>query len=398
MSTSINRLPDDILTALKRCDELCNIEQLDLFYNLYDPKTGGFYYSISSRDTEEMTPFAEGTSFVLEALGYGGIEIPDWEKKKVSEWILNHQDEADGFFYEDLWGKITSGPRLNRDLNYSVNILKKCDVSPKYPLPVERIKSKDTNSTIPAYLNSESAMLDYLNSLDFSAKGIWLTGQRLSTASTLIHGAGYGKIVKDYLLTKINPETGLFGDGLSWSNTNGSMKLSGFFDADFPFPNVGRAIDSVIKIFETCPPPSVSTHIWNPFVFLNRAIQSNGDDKELARALLFNKGAEIISLAVDCALKLKKPDGGFSSDPSKALKRQQGYLFGLGLPDESDLDGTLIAGPRLRNSIYSLFGVSAPGEYYKEYENDFWKKCKNKAPIIKKFPKPDEPLEPIKKA
>ena len=104
-------LPAALGEALKRTDVLAGQEQLDLYYELYDPATGGFYYSISSRDTKEMTPFAEGTSFSLEALRYGGMTLPDWYKEKVSKWILNHQDEGDGFFYEDLWGKITSGPR-----------------------------------------------------------------------------------------------------------------------------------------------------------------------------------------------------------------------------------------------------------------------------------------------
>ena len=60
----------------------------------------------------------------------------------------------------------------------------------------------------------------------------------------------------------------------------------------------------------------------------------------------------------------------------------------------TDLDGTLIAGPRLRNTIHAVFGVKAPGGYYKEYEKEFWEKCKNKAPVVKKFPKPDESLAP----
>ena len=54
-------LPEDLAAALRRCDLLIGKEQLEYFYNLYDPETGGFYYSISSRDSEEMTPFAEGT-------------------------------------------------------------------------------------------------------------------------------------------------------------------------------------------------------------------------------------------------------------------------------------------------------------------------------------------------
>ena len=395
MYNSCKSIPADLLDALKRCDELCGPEQLDLYYELFDPYTGGFYYSISSRDTEGMTPFSEGTKFVFEALDCGGMGIPDWEKQKVSRWILDHQDESDGFFYEDLWGKITSGPRLNRDLTYSINILDMCGVTPKYPLPTERIKCNDTNSTIPEYLRSETAMLEYLDSLDWSYDGIWRTGQNISTASDLIYAAGYKNLIREYLLTKINSKTGLFADGLSWMNTNGTMKLSRFFDKDFPYPEIELAIDSVIKIFETSPAPSYATYIWNPFVFLDRAITSQDTNSDAVRALLFEKGAKIVNTAIDCALKLKRCDGGFSSHPYRAQDRQQGYLFGLGLPDESDLDGTIIAGARLRNTIYSVFGIVDSKDYYKEYEKDFWERCRAKAPIIKKFPKPNEPMGPI---
>ena len=397
-TTDYKDLPKDLVEALRGCDTLCGPEQLNLYYELFDPKTGGFYYSISSRDTEEMTPFAEGTRFSIEALRYGGIELPDWEKERVGNWILGHQDESDGFFYEDLWGKITSGPRLNRDLAYSVDILREyCGMDPKYTLPVERIKNNDISPTIPEYLKSEETMLAYLDSLDWSYDRIWSTGQRLTTARTMIYASGYEKLTKDYVKSKINPETGLLGTGFGWMNTNGSMKLSSFFDLTNPYPNIEHAIDTVIKIFETCPPPSSATMIWNPFVFLDRAIASQGDKKEEARALLLEKGAKMVNLAVECACKLKKPDGGFASSPARAIKRQQGYLFGLGLENESDLDGTLIAGPRLRNTIHSTFGVKASRGYYKEYEEEFWEKCKNKAPIVKKFPKPDEPLAPANK-
>ena len=393
--TSYNGLPEDLVAALKRCDLLIGTDQLELFYELFDPKTGGFYCSISSRDTEEMTPCAEGTRCALEALGYGGIKLPEWEKERVGNWILNHQDESDGFFYEDLWGKITSGSRLNRDLAYSVSILRDlCGMEPKYTLPVERIKNNDISTTLPEYLKSEETMLEYLDSLDWGYDKIWSTGQKLTTARTLIYASGYEKLTKAYVKSKINPETGLLGDGFGWMNTNGSMKLSSFFDLDNPFPDIEKAINTVIKIFETCPPPSSATHIWNPFVFLDRAIATQGEKREEARALLLEKGADIVNLAVDCALKLKKPDGGFSSSPQKAISRQQGYLFGLGLPNESDLDGTLIAGPRLRNTIHSTFGVKAGGGYYKEYEAEFWERCKNKPSIVKKFKKPDEPLSP----
>ncbi len=396
---NFEKLPKKLQDALNRCDALVSPEQLEYFYQLYDSKTGGFYYSISSRDAEEMTPFAEGTRFTLEALIYGGMVLPDWYKEKVSKWILEHQDEGDGFFYEELWGKITSGARINRDLVYSRGILDMCDVKAKYPFPEERIKLGNASSSksagFPDYLKSKENMKAFLDSLDWSTKSIWGTGQTLTTAKELIKAAGLFEFVHDYIVQKQNKETGLWGEGYDWMNTNGAMKLSGFFmDTEHPYPNPELAIESVKKIYAGENPPTSATWIWNPFVLISRIIASNSNNKATLRALLYDSGAEIVNRAIDCALLLKRADGGFSSSTTRAIPRQQGYLFGYGTTAESDLDGTLIAGSRLRNFIWSVFGLSAPSGYYSGMNDDFWERCRTKPDVVKTLPRPEGPLNP----
>ena len=396
---AFENLPEDLQQALLRCDELADARQLEYFYQLYDPKTGGFYYSISSRDAEEMTPFAEGTSFTLEALLYGGIELPEWYKEKVSKWIQGHQDETDGFFYEDLWGKITSGSRIYRDIAYSRDILGKCGVNALYTFPEDRIKSGESASInsagFPEHLESKEKMKAYLDSLDWSSKSIWGTGQRLTNESVVLKAAGLYEFTHDYILSKQNPETGLWGEGLGWMNTNGAMKLSSYFtDPAYPFPNPERAFESVKKLYEGDVPPTSATWIWNPFVLMSRILGNSGDNAEKLRNILLDTGADIVNKAVDCALLMKREDGGFSSSIGAAISRQQGYLFGYGKRTESDLDGTLIAGPRLRNFIWSVFGVKAPGGYYADKCEEFWERCKNKPEIVKTLPRPEGPLNP----
>ena len=379
-------LPEDLVAALKRCDELVGADTLEYLYQLYDPETGGFYYSISSRDLEGMTPFAEGTRFAMENLRSGGIESPEWHKELVGNWILNHQDRDDGYFYEDLWGKTTSGPRLDRDLTYSKDILRGyCGMEPLYPTPDERLKQGDASATVPEYLTSEENMIAWLDSLDWSTARIWGTGQKISSAVTLIKAAGLGDVVYEYILKKQDPDTALWGDKLSWMSTNGGMKISSFLSmAKYPFPNVDKMIDTVLEVFETCGAAEHATYIWNPFVLLSNAINSlPPEEREPMRQKLYEKGGRIVNFAVDSALRLKRPDGGFSSNIDFAQSKQQGYLYGLGLADESDMDGTVIAGHRLRATINSTFGISVSKDYYAGMGDEFWERCRNKPKVIK---------------
>ena len=94
-------------------------------------------------------------------------------------------------------------------------------------------------------------------------------------------------------------------------------------------------------------------------------------------------GADIVNFAVDSALKLKRPDGGFSSNLDRAQFTQQGFLYGLGLTDESDVDGTVIAGHRLRATINGTFGVTVSKDYDAGLGEEFWERCKNKPKIVK---------------
>ncbi len=386
MEDKYNGLPSELASALKRCDVLVGLDTLEYAYNLYDPETGGFYYSISSRDLEGMTPFAEGTHFMMEHLRCGGIEPPDWHKEKVGNWILHHQDEGDGYFYEDLWGKTTSGPRLDRDLTYSKGILRNyCGMEPLYSTPDERLKNKDSNATMPEYLKSEEDMIAWLDSLDWSNKSIWGTGQKISSSAALIQAAELDGVVYEYILKKQNPETALWGEGLNWMSTNGGMKLSSFMKSTgHPFPNVSKMIDTVLSLFASGIPAEHATYIWNPFVLLTNAMSSlPEDEKQKMREKLYSNGADIVNFAIDSALKLRRPDGGYSSNLGRAQFRQQGYLYGLGLDDESDVDGTVIAGHRLRETINKTFGVTVSRDYYAGLGDEFWERCKNKPKIVK---------------
>ena len=111
-------------------------------------------------------------------------------------------------------------------------------------------------------------------------------------------------------------------------------------------------------------------------------------DREKMRGKLFARGADIVNCAIDNAMKLKRGDGGFASSINRATPTQQGYLFGYGLADESDMDGTVIAGQRLRAHMHTVFGVPCSHDYFAQYNEEFWERLRTKPPVQKCLPKP----------
>lgn len=90
--------------------------------NLYDPETGGFYYSNSARDTYGYLPDLETTGQIHAVLKNLGVIDSDSEalptdeaKAKVASWIMSLQSNQDGFFYHPQWGTDVSTSRRSRD-------------------------------------------------------------------------------------------------------------------------------------------------------------------------------------------------------------------------------------------------------------------------------------------
>ena len=52
------------------------------------------------------------------------------------------------------------------------------------------------------------------------------------------------------------------------------------------------------------------------------------------------------------------------------------------------MDGTVIAGHRLRSTIHSVFDVPCTHDYYRKYETEFWNRIQTKASIVKTLPAP----------
>ena len=101
--------------------------------NLYDPGTGGFYYSNSGRDNDGFLPDVESTMQALSWLsGVGMLEkyngklidaIPQWMQDQLVNFAKNMQSSEDGYFYHPQWGTNVGTSRRSRDLGWATQIV-----------------------------------------------------------------------------------------------------------------------------------------------------------------------------------------------------------------------------------------------------------------------------------
>jgi hypothetical protein len=220
--------------------------------------------------------------------------------------------------------------------------------------------------------------------MSFDNASIWATGNAISCAKQQIESAGLLDLARRYVLERQNKDTGLFGDGFNFMNSNGTMKLSHLFDESYPFPNLEKAVASIIKIVKTTkiPPDVAVTFIWNPFVAIN-TLKASCKAPPAVMELIYENADALIDFAYGNALLFKRDDGGFSEYPEKGLAVIQGNAkIGDGSL-ASDMDGTVIASPRIRASLYELFGVENTKDYYAPYRKEFLEKLKSKAATAK---------------
>lgn len=372
----------EIYDELKRADELCGKSVLNWLASLYDPKSGGFYYSLSARDNEGFLPDLESTYQAIYLLQLGGMYetgavpeeiMPREIQDGLARFAREMQDDSDGYFYHPQWGKKVSSSRQGRDLNWAKGLVGKFGGGRyKYLLPEERIK-KSAESTakkesaapgVAEHFSSRERFIAYLDSLDFEAGG-WASGNLLNAQGAQIHAAGFSDLAREYVASKQNKETGLWGKGLNYMATNAAMKLSSRFSSDHPYPNFDKMLDSVIYIIKNEGIPIYITDVWNPLVTINQAKGTYGGLAGMSdelRKKLFDSLPEIIRISVDNSLLFKKSDGAFGYNRLQGQKTSQGAIVSTGA-NESDVNATLAACTSMRSSLWGLIEQKAPPIY-----------------------------------
>ncbi len=320
-------LTEDIIDALQNHYSIFSDDVISWFANLYDPDTGGFYYSNSGRDTVQYAPDLESTRQILSFIQSVGMlksigdrpadVVPAHIAEDIVRWVKGLQHE-NGYFYHPQWGKELTDQYLSRrgrDLQWGVQILGRFGYKPTYDTPLgdkgdgidangkpisgapvsyrgttvrlgtpSAIMVSRLNSSaaavlaLPSHMRSREAFEAYLMTLRIEADS-YEVGNTLESQAKQIYnadkvlrdnGADYSlcDILKEWLDSKQNPETGLWTvyNEVDYDGVNGLLKISGAYNGiQREIPNAVKGIRAAIETITDPGDPITVCYVLNPW-------------------------------------------------------------------------------------------------------------------------------------
>ena len=367
--------------------------------NLYDPDTGGFYYSNSARDNEGYLPDIESTVQALHIMdnsdissgyenGWVGMLSEDM-KSEMLEFALSLQSANDGYFYHPQWGTSIGNSRKGRDHGWARELIDALGAEPLYPYGADRksavsatskvmltdelsssdavaaaakVISSKVVATASFDLSSERAFREYLSGLSDNSYSI---GNTINSNVTRIKAAGLWGVLQEYLIEN-QYDNGLWEPEVSYNAVNGCMKLCNVLGSNFP--NADKAIESIISILELPMDDAVETicFVYNPWYALEVVLGAcSAQEREEYRELLRSRATELFTKTYQKLAVFRKDDGGFSMNPDSSSSTSQGELAAIPGSAESDVNATGIGIALVIDNMLSCMGVTAPDVYCK---------------------------------
>ena len=345
---------------------------------LYDPETGGFYYSVPARDTEGFLPDIESTYGVLAAFHSMGMirkygenfadAVPSWLSTRVGEFISGLQD-PDGYFYQPQWGKDVSLLRRSRDLTCAKYLLDCIGVTPRYPLPIPNEKSSDSYdlSNAPEHFKSVDAFKEYLYGCDLEKKS-YHTGSELLSQTDEIKA--YGKmlgfdlfeIIISWLNEYKRADNGLWQEEINYHAINGLHKLSWVYNlVGAPIPDADKCIESALQVIMSDIPGSVVVDIYNPWHAIGECVKNVKEySPEIYDSVItrLREGAiPAIDRTIEKIKPFKMPDGTVSYSVGGADFTSQGSLASPRDKRGASVNGSMCGSVSLTSSVFKALDL-----------------------------------------
>lgn len=392
-----------------------NYSTLNWLANLYDPETGGFYYSNSARNNKGYLPDLESTSEALSIVelmltNYSGT-LTDYFGEEIAgkfvSFAKNMQD-PNGYFYHPQWKKEITDKntlRKSRDVVNALSILDFFGSAPIYDTPngvkgegsvspaslitlplglnsakstVKLVSAQSNGIFIPAHLKSREAFTSYLNNLNIRANTETVSEELYSEAPLYLaideileaEGANYRlvDVLEQYLSSTQNRTTGLWSANNNdrYGDVSAVSSVIKIYDAiGAPVSNYTTLINTITSAIETLDKPEEITELvspWMSFYSVVNNLTTYSDEKQLDNVRFYLKSTYLkfdvlINKTLSNLSGFKRDDGSFSTTPNGSLGEALGMPIALPSMEEGDVSATFLATKSLWLSIFGVLEV-----------------------------------------
>lgn len=390
----------DTVDSLKRIFSLYTQDLYIWMVNLYDPVTGGFYWSNSARNNTGYLPDIQSTCQVLNWLTNTGMRttgstIPAEIKQQMLDFAISLQSPVDGYFYHPQWGTNITTSKKGRDLGWATQIISSMGGVPLYDTPsgvkgslgapgaVSAVTTRLSNSeviavskvvsaasTLPDYLKSIEKWDEYLKSLNIMTRSYW-AGNTLAAQHSQIAAAGkeYVDYLINYLNSIQNQRTGLWAYDTStdpYHEVNGLMKISSVYAYyNAVIPNAEKALEACFDVIMLPDGDNAVTAVYNPWITIYQLLtsinRSEGAAKvEALRARILEMAPALIDSTCDKIALYRCADGSFGTVAKfgRAQNLSQDSKISCATEAEGDVDGSSIASAGIITNIFKVLGCT----------------------------------------
>ena len=325
--------------------------------NLYDSESGGFYATVSGKESPKMFPGLEASAFAVSLLEneYDILrEVPENIRQKLLNFFESRYNEETGL-YTDTQGETNDREtaRIQSSVRSAVLYLK------KYGGALVRLM-RGASVSMPSYFKTPETYLNWVKGLPW-ASNPWSAGDRVQASQVYMNyietseREEYLNPMFSFIESIQSSKTGFFGNDLLKYNT-----LSGAYKVMLIYAKHNRALPNAEKIYNSIwdvidnNNATAAAYVSNSCELLNTMAVSFGCGNRIKEKLKAAYG----DIIMNNMLLMKSPDGAFCSTEGEALASFGGVNAGFGI-FEGDIDAVSQAF-KVRKQLYTQLGFSVP--------------------------------------
>ncbi len=417
--TGDKNVAEAIVSELKKLYDIYNIDHATVKWiaDLYDPVSGGFYYSNSARNNVGYLPDLESTSQALSIIelmlsGYEGT-LTDYFGEEIAEKFISfakNMQDKNGYFYHPQWSRELIDKNIakrSRDVANALSILSFFGGVPTYDTPngvkgestvspvskitaplalnssesVARLVSAQSDEIyIPNHLKTKESFESYLSGLNIKTNTSAVSEALYSEVPLYIaidevlaaEGASYRltDILLKYLANNQSSSSGLWTSSSedisdAISNVSGVVKIYnalGVSVTDYLY-----LLNTIISNIEALEEPDEITDVtslWTAFYSVVSNLKTYSDETQIENVdfylgQIYNNFDTLVRKTTANIALFAGTDGSFSTTRESSTGEVMGMPIALPGMDEGDMSATLLAVKSLWLSIFGTLDLGS---------------------------------------